>query len=120
MEARAAQLPPDDKVVTTIVTYEEQTRGWRAYAAKSQDLPQQVKAYERLKRPLRNYQQWELLDFDMPAANEFARLRRSIRVGTLDLKIAAIALSRVAVVVSRNLKDFGKVPNLRVEDWTKG
>jgi tRNA(fMet)-specific endonuclease VapC len=119
MEARAAQLLPEDKVVTTVVTYEEQTRGWLAYAAKSQELQHQVNAYERLKRHLLNYLQWEVLDFDWPAANEFARLRGKVRIGTLDLKIAAIALSRSAVVVSRNLKDFRKVPELRVEDWSQ-
>jgi tRNA(fMet)-specific endonuclease VapC len=36
------------------------------------------------------------------------------------VKIASIALSREAILVSRNLKDFEQIPDLRVEDWTKG
>jgi tRNA(fMet)-specific endonuclease VapC len=35
----------------------------------------------------------------------------------MDLKIAAIALTRDATVLTRNLKDFSRVPGLRVEDW---
>jgi tRNA(fMet)-specific endonuclease VapC len=35
----------------------------------------------------------------------------------MDLKIAAIALFNNATLLSRNLKDFRKVPDLNVEDW---
>jgi tRNA(fMet)-specific endonuclease VapC len=48
------------------------------------------------------------------------RLRQAgIRIGTMDLKIAAIALTHDAMLLSRNLSDFKKVPGLRVEDWTE-
>jgi tRNA(fMet)-specific endonuclease VapC len=36
----------------------------------------------------------------------------------MDLKIAATAISHNALLLSRNLVDFRKVPRLRVEDWT--
>lgn len=36
----------------------------------------------------------------------------------MDLKIAAIVLSRDETLLSRNLVDFGKIPELKVEDWT--
>lgn len=35
----------------------------------------------------------------------------------MDLKIASIALSQDALVLSANLRDFEQVPNLQVEDW---
>ncbi len=39
------------------------------------------------------------------------------RVGTMDLKIAAICLVHDATLITRNLADFGQVPGLRVENW---
>jgi tRNA(fMet)-specific endonuclease VapC len=121
LRARVAQLPREDEVVTTVITYEEQTRGWLAYAAKSRAMEHQVKAYGRLKRHLRAYLKIEVLDFDTVAAQEFERLQAlRLRVGTLDQKIAAITITLHATLLSRNVRDFGKIPGLRVEDWTKG
>jgi len=65
------------------------------------------------------YRDQRLLDFDEAASHEFARLRKSgVRIGTMDLRIAAIALANDALLISRNLVDFQKVPGLRVKDWT--
>lgn len=38
-------------------------------------------------------------------------------IGTMDLRIAAIAIANEATLLSRNLKDFARVPDLKVEDW---
>jgi tRNA(fMet)-specific endonuclease VapC len=108
-----------DEAATTIVNFEEQMRGWLAYLARARTLTQQVEAYRRLKRQLDNYRTILVLEFDVRAAAEFQRLRRSLRgIGTMDLKIAAIAMVNDAILLSRNLVDFRKVPGLRVEDWT--
>lgn len=113
-----ADVAPDE-VATTIVSYEEQMRGWMAYLARAKNLLQEVEAYRWLRRHLDNYRQIPVLDFDQEAAMQFERLRRSrIRIGTMDLKIAAIVLSQDATLLSRNRADFGKVPGLKVEDWT--
>jgi tRNA(fMet)-specific endonuclease VapC len=72
-----------------------------------------------LHRQLDNYCRIPVLGFDAPAAVMFQRLRRTrLRMGTMDLKTAAIALSHEATLRSRNLVDFGRVPGLHVEDWT--
>jgi tRNA(fMet)-specific endonuclease VapC len=110
---------PEDEVVTTIITFEEQTRGWLAFQARSRKIAEQVKAYRRLKRHLDAYLEIEVLEFDTAAATLFQTLQNMhLKVGTMDLKIAAIALAHDGTVLTRNSKDFGRVPGLRVEDWT--
>lgn len=110
----------EGEVATTIINYEEQMRGWMAYLAGARSLAKQVEAYRRLRSHLENYRQIPVLDFDDAAAGVYEELRRSrIRIGTMDLKIAAIVKSLDATLLSRNLLDFEKVPGLKVEDWTK-
>ncbi len=108
----------DEPVVTTIVTYEEQSRGWLAYVARARSKTEPIDAYRRLARHVEAYRSLTVLDFDERAFAEYDRLRRSLRhIGTLDLKIAAIAIVHDATLLSRNSKDFGLIPNLKVEDW---
>jgi len=119
LRERLADVPPDD-LATTIINYEEQMRGWMAYVARAKSMSQQLEAYRRLRQHLDNYRQVTVLVFDEVTVEEFQRLQRQrIRIGTMDLKIAAVALSRNATLLSRNAADFNKVPNLKVEDWTK-
>ena len=107
--------------VTTIITYEEQCRGWMARIAHSRTLPKLVRSYHWLSEHIKVYQRLSVLGFDDVAALKFQELRKArVRIGTSDLKIAAVTLSlgSTATLLSRNLKDFEKVPGLRVEDWT--
>jgi tRNA(fMet)-specific endonuclease VapC len=83
------------EAAVTIISFEEQTRGWTAYVAKARSVAHQVEAYARLKRHLQSYCSIPVIEFDAKAATEFQRLRHSrIRLGTMDRKIAAIALAR--------------------------
>ena len=69
---------------------------------------------------MNNYRNAQILDFDEKATADFQEFKsQKIRVGTMDLKIAAIAVSQNAILVSRNSSDFMQIPNLLVEDWTK-
>ncbi len=82
---------PQDEVVTTIISFEEQTRGWLAFQARARTLEQQVNAYRKLKNHLDVYSSLIVLEFDAQSAAEFQRLKQAqIRIGTMDLKIAAI------------------------------
>ena len=117
LAARLAAAGED--IATTVVTYEEQTRGWLAYMARSNALPHQVEAYKRLQLHLESYAEILVLPFDEIAAAEYLRLQRNkLRMGAFDLKIGAIACSRGDTLLSRNLTDFRKVRGLKVEDWS--
>jgi len=60
-----------------------------------------------------------VLPYDVEAQLQFTHLRRQqVRIGTQDLRIAAIALSKNATLVTRNTRDFAKVPGLHMVDWS--
>ncbi len=113
------KFSPDD-IFTTIIPFEEQMRGWLAFVARSKNLEQQIYAYQKLHRFLESYRNTRVLDIDEKAVKVFRELKsQKIRVGTMDLKIAAIAIANSAILVSRNLADFEQIPDLTVNDWTK-
>ena len=108
-----------DEVAATVVSYEEQTRGWLSYLTKARSLEEQVTGYSYFQRHLQVFCAIPLIAFDAAAAAIVQQLQRQrIRIGTMDLKIASIALAQEASLLSRNVTDFQKVPGLQVEDWT--
>jgi tRNA(fMet)-specific endonuclease VapC len=65
-----------------------------------------------------------VLDWPQEAAQHFAEIRvdlkrRGAQLGAADLMIAAHARALGAFVVTNNVKDFGRVKGLQVENWTK-
>jgi tRNA(fMet)-specific endonuclease VapC len=115
----ALEAHPDNEIVTTIITYEEQMRGWLAFIRKCRSLDQQVNGYERLHRFLESYRSTPVLGFDEGSVAVYRELKaKKIRVGTMDLMIAAIVIANKAILITRNLSDFEQVPGLRAEDWT--
>jgi tRNA(fMet)-specific endonuclease VapC len=109
-----------DNVATTIVSVEEQMRGWLAVINRANSPKREVAAYQRLHALFNFFGNIVVLDFDEAAAEQLMHLRRKrLRLGTMDLKIAAIALIQQATLLSRNVADFQRVAGLRVEDWTQ-
>ena len=110
---------PDNTVFITVITYEEQMRGWLSYVAQASSIRHQVDAYAKLQRHIDKFRRMPSLDFDEKSASIYEDLRRArVRIGSMDLKIASIALANNALLLSRNISHFGKVPGLLVEDWT--
>lgn len=111
---------PDRPVAVTVISLEEQVRGWLNLIARAKTVYAQLDGYERLARVLEFFREWGIVAFDRRAADEFIRLRKQFRRLTAsDLKIAAIAPVNNALLLSANLRDFRKVPGLRVEDWLR-
>jgi tRNA(fMet)-specific endonuclease VapC len=93
--------------------------GYHSFAA-SKKIRQEVDAYQRLHSLLRFFSRIPVLDYDEAAADRLSALKRlRLRIGTMDLKIAAIALSKNAILLTSNTVDFEGVPGLTIEDWTK-
>jgi len=115
---RLRSLIENKPVVTTIVTVEEGCRGWLAKIASYREPGQQVWAYGELEKLLTVTTGLVRLPWDDEAAARLLAFRQQgLRIGTMDLKIACIALEYDAVLLTRNRADFEKVPSLRFENW---
>jgi tRNA(fMet)-specific endonuclease VapC len=79
-----------------------------------------VYAYDRLLHTVRYFARVNVLPFTMAAAAIVKDLQKQrIRIGTQDLRIAAIVLATQGTLVTANSKDFARVPGLQIEDWTR-
>ena len=118
LRERLASVASDD-VSVSVVTMEEMLRGRLAMLTRQPAGEGRVRAYRKLLETVRFFDAVPVVPFDTAADQQFQGLRaQRLSVGSLDLRIAAIALTRDLVVVTRNHKDFGRVPGLRLEDWT--
>lgn len=111
-------MPAADCAVT-IISVDEQLHGRLAVIRRAKTQLDAAREYERLREMFQFYRSIQILPYDTAAVAIFELLRNQrIRIGTQDLRIAAIALSLDSVVVTRNLRDFGRVPGLKTEDWS--
>lgn len=103
---RMSRHSPADFYVP-IVAFHEQMLGWNAYISRSRDTAGVVRGYDRMHGLLEYFGDAQVLQFDVPAAQQFDHFRSaSPRVGTMDLRIAAIALSHDMTVLTRNTALF--------------
>lgn len=117
LEARLAVST--EEVYVTIISFEEQMRGWLAASAKARTPEQYAAAMRRLNDMRLDFEDRAVLLFDDSAVGEFNRLKQlKIRISTMDLRIASIVLANAATLITMNLRDYQQVPGLRVEDWT--
>ena len=104
----------------TIVSFHEQVKGWQSYVAKAKGQSGVIRGYAELEGLLGDYANAQVLPYDDAASEVFEELRQQrIRVGTMDLRIAAIAIANGMTLLSRNATDFERVPGLVFDDWCK-
>jgi len=66
----------------------------------------------------------EILPYNDEAAQHYGTVRFHLEkhgtlIGSLDLLISAHALSTGSILVTNNVKEFKRVPNLKIENWVK-
>ncbi len=106
-------------VATAIINYHEQVSGRFAQLQRANNSAKIVEAYQSMKETIEFLAGWQILDYDDRAENHVKSSRKAgVRIGIMDLRIAAIALSLDATVITRNRKDFQQVSNLKFEDWS--
>ena len=111
----------DDPIVaTTIVTKAEMLRGRIEYLLKADQPEMLLLAQTRYTETARLLQEIQIIPFDTKAIEHFKLLNQQSafrKVGRADLLIASIALANRATLVTRNLKDFKFIPNLKLVNW---
>jgi tRNA(fMet)-specific endonuclease VapC len=76
--------------------------------------------YERMAQTVVFLGHLPIISFTEPAIDRYESLKRlKLKVKKTDLRIAAIALEYNATLVTRNSRDFAKIPGIRLEDWSK-
>lgn len=107
------------EIAITAISVEEQTRGWLNMIRQSSQSERLIWAYKGLQDGVEFFNQINVLKFDRDAYTCYTELlRQKVRIGTQDLRIAAIAISKNAILVTRNRRDFERVPGLVFEDWS--
>ncbi|HMW01336.1 MAG TPA: type II toxin-antitoxin system VapC family toxin [Acidobacteriota bacterium] len=110
-----------DQIAIMIITAEEQLRGRLAQISKASSIEDRVKKYLWLQETLASLNKLPILQSSIAAGHKVEEFRRlKIRVGTQDLRIAAITLAHQGILVTRNLKDFSQIPGLTIENWAIG
>ncbi|MEG3921379.1 type II toxin-antitoxin system VapC family toxin [Microcoleus sp. POL10_C6] len=114
---RVSEVNPKD-IAITIVKFEEQMYGRLNRIRRATSGNEIISAYASLRKTINYLTDFELLDFDLDAENYREFWRPKICVGTQDLRIAAIALAKSGILLTRNRGDFERIPGLRFEDWS--
>ncbi len=110
---------PAREISITIITAEEQLRGRLAQVSKAINGNARSAAYRYLRQTIIDLAKLQILDYDAGANITYEQLRQQrIRIGSQDLRIAAVTLSNGGTLITRNSSDFNKVPGLNSVDLT--
>jgi tRNA(fMet)-specific endonuclease VapC len=118
VSAHVLATPPLE-LATTIVTVEEQLRGRLGRVRSARSDAEVVRAYQNLLATVLFFRTIQIIDFDAQTQAIFRSLHaQRARIGTQDLRIAAVVLRQAAILVTRNRRDFGVIPSLQTADWS--
>jgi tRNA(fMet)-specific endonuclease VapC len=110
---------PTQELAITVISVEEQLSGWYSLLRRASKPVDVARAYQRLASAVQLYTGLRILSFTEPAIARFEQMvALRLNIGRQDLRIASITLEYGGIVVTRNLRDFQRVPNLVAEDWS--
>ena len=117
LEERVIAAIPNGLGVT-IISVQEQLVGWQAFLGRTKTDAQLAHVYQNLTNNVRTLSGMHIVTFSEAAIRRYnTLLAMKLNVGKMDLRIAAIALEEDATIITRNLRDFERVPGLRCENW---
>lgn len=109
---------PLSEMAITVISVEEQLSGWYTRLRRAKKRHQIVQVYERLASCTQALAGWKILSFTDRAFLQYDNLKTlKLKIGRMDLSIAAITLENGGTLVTRNLRDFQQVPGLPLENW---
>ncbi len=115
---RFLEQRPENTAITVLIV-EEQLSGWYAQVRKAKRPERLAWAYRRLADAVGFLAHLRILTYDEQAIGRYEQLRKAkVKIGRMDLRIAAVVLEHGTVLVTRNARDFRKVPGLQFEDWS--
>jgi tRNA(fMet)-specific endonuclease VapC len=116
---RNVDARPAAEVAISVMTVDEQLTGWYTLTRQARRPDEIARAYAHLGEAVVRLGRWRILPYTESAIARVAGLKAlHLNVRILDRRIAAIALENGAAVITRNRRDFGRVPGLSVEDWS--
>ncbi|MBI3406918.1 MAG: type II toxin-antitoxin system VapC family toxin [Planctomycetes bacterium] len=118
IQGRIAQHTPSD-FGFCVISFHEQSIGAHTYIQRARNNAGLIRGYSLFLGILRGFIAAPVLPFNAAVASVLDSLRsQGIRLGAMDLRIAAIALAHDLILLTRNTADFVLVPGLNCEDWT--
>ncbi|WP_427159607.1 type II toxin-antitoxin system VapC family toxin [Aliinostoc sp. HNIBRCY26] len=107
------------QLTTTAINVEEQLRGRLAQVAEAKNGQLKSHAYYWLVETVMLLSEFNILQYDEKSQDIYQSLRNQrIRIGTQDLRIASIVIGHQGILLTRNRRDFEKIPGLIIQDWS--
>lgn len=117
--AQAIAVQPIGLVRIPAVSVKEQIDGRAVVIHQAKTAKQLAEAWSHFALAVTFFSRFPIVPMTEAAILRFQSLmKQKLNVGGNDLRIAANALESGATVVTRNLRDFGRVPGLLVVDWS--
>lgn len=121
-ESLALRLRPalaNQSVGISVITVEEQLGGWFALLRRTKTTEQEARVYSEISRSMQLFALIPVIPLSQASLQRFATLKtQKLNVGSMDLRIASLALEIGATVITRNRRDYERIPSVQQEDWT--